>query len=417
MPLVVVLAIVTGYANHFILHNTTNHDRNTSQKISDESWAELNTVGNIALEPKQPVHWHGSWIGNQWIPSQPSYVTYTPKMISRYFHQFNSVTNRTILFLGDSLARRQFFSFHALLRHANNTDITVQSIDGANVIDAFKYSHVGDGKRREYFIYRPMPNPDSFLKDDVDISTGGFMGYARIFCLDSLLERLSSSWFQQELPFLSLVVIAMGPWETGNRCERNYSRGDITRKIFQRIDELVQISDGDVRFVWRTWGGPAGGRNNDWKNAQAHNTLIKELVHTNQRRQWDEAEAYTLSKVIEHQKRSTVVSVRCAKWNVFTYIDWGMSMGPRIFPDETQIKGDIKSHYGLEPRIAFIQQLINHLVEIDRQERYGITPWCVAHDYEFGKGIIEIDTCARAGISEDYCLTQAELKQYNESFL
>lgn len=40
----------------------------------------------------------------------------------------------------------------------------------------------------------------------------------------------------------------------------------------------------------------------------------------------------------------------------------------------TKGTGDLLAHYGLEARLAFVQMLINHLVERDRQERWNM-PW------------------------------------------
>eukprot|EP00548_Thalassiothrix_antarctica_P007357 CAMPEP_0194139470 /NCGR_PEP_ID=MMETSP0152-20130528/9106_1 /TAXON_ID=1049557 /ORGANISM="Thalassiothrix antarctica, Strain L6-D1" /LENGTH=116 /DNA_ID=CAMNT_0038837313 /DNA_START=1 /DNA_END=348 /DNA_ORIENTATION=+ len=59
--------------------------------------------------------------------------------------------------------------------------------------------------------------------------------------------------------------------------------------------------------------------------------------------------------------------------SMVSYVDWGQAMLPRLF-GEQRIAGDIPLHYGLEARTMFIQMLINHLIERERQKIHNI-PW------------------------------------------
>merc|ERR1740124_2051250 len=56
-----------------------------------------------------------------------------------------------------------------------------------------------------------------------------------------------------------------------------------------------------------------------------------------------------------------------------SYVDWGQATVPRLFGKE-RIAGDIPHHYGLEARTMFVQMLINHLKERERQKNHNI-PW------------------------------------------
>ncbi len=50
----------------------------------------------------------------------------------------------------------------------------------------------------------------------------------------------------------------------------------------------------------------------------------------------------------------------------FTVVDWGTVMSKRSF-GEDRIVGDLGSHYGLEARLLFAQQLLHHLLATERR--------------------------------------------------
>jgi hypothetical protein len=111
--------------------------------------------------------------------------------------------------------------------------------------------------------------------------------------------------------------------------------------------------------VWRTWGSPgttfSEPKDNEklWNQARTHNSYVKTLIDTNE---------------ISRKEAGKVPSS-------ISYIDFGQAMLPRLYPKEKRIQGDMASHYGLEARLAFVQMLMNHLIERDRQKRLMISPW------------------------------------------
>lgn len=132
-------------------------------------------------------------------------------------------------------------------------------------------------------------------------------------------------------------------------------------------------------------------RTQEWKNAQAHNHLVKTWVQKFQRER-------------RHAARP---------WNAISYVDWGAVMGPRSFPDDRRIAGDIPHHFGLEARLAFDQMLVNHLVELERQDALDLAPTSWVMD-NVGDAA---DDCSRAGFPPYYCLGREEIDSSYARFL
>lgn len=417
-----------------------NNDFDVTKGLSYCNYTEhkkSTTVTTSVEGPKPPVSWRGTWVGNNWMPWSTYYKTYSPVEIGRYFAHLEQTQGQwerggSILFVGDSTARRQYATFYALLSQGINgtTDLTIPSLDGSHVIDINKSGRITEKSAREgYDLYRPVPVPDlngganfTTERTSSNVTTTKFIGLRNEACLPDLVDMLRSAWFREELPSLSLVVFVIGPWEYDGRCFQNYPRSNITRQIFQIVqDEILNNStlNENIRFVWRTWGGKETGKSTgpsarqpEWMKAQTHNVLVKNLIHNFQWEQWRK----------KHDNIKCLDNKKCATWNALTYVDWGMAMGPRLFPSDKRIHGDISNHFGLEARMAFIQQLTNHLVELDRQERSELAPWSVAihsDEKQYGYNGVQgsFDDCETAGLSKEYCLTRDELAIYTQSFL
>lgn len=57
--------------------------------------------------------------------------------------------------------------------------------------------------------------------------------------------------------------------------------------------------------------------------------------------------------------------VEAIEWTdnpLVTVLDWASAVLARSSTG-TRIKGDIKAHYGLEPRLVLMQMLTNHLID------------------------------------------------------
>lgn len=353
----------------------------TAKSVVDETKFSISVSSKSKEHALPPVHWNSSWIGNQWIPSS-EYRLYNAHQFRQYF------SSHSVLIVGDSTARRTFGTWFALMNSTNNHDITVEELDSPNVID------VNKGKKKEFCpkenitLCRTIPGKKS-EKLSFDLVTS--------LCLKTLRDLFSnSSDFVEGLSRYSMVIFIMGPWEWDNmwQCiDEENSRKQNTELLFKNIFYLSEINP-KVRFIWRTWAGPGSDKSNpkkidktalkSFKNSLAHNQLVKNIVHDFQTKQ------YKIHK----------------SWTKISYIDWGQVMGPRLFPQSKRIKGDINNHFGLEARITFLQMLINHLVENERQEKYYMKPW-----WAF---IVFQNDCFQAERSDLYCLSNDDT---TESFI
>lgn len=158
-------------------------------------------------------------------------------------------------------------------------------------------------------------------------------------------------------------------------------------KLTALVDEYPH-----TKFLWRTWAGPAdNGRGAAWKHAQAHNHFMKTLIHNFQRERYEAGDP---------------------TWTHISYIDWGHVMGPRAFPMDKRIMGDINNHFGYEARATFIQMWMNHLNELERLEEYKLPPgWMLWNSTDYA------DDCYHGGGSDMYCLTRQELEAEYKNYL
>jgi hypothetical protein len=291
-------------------------------------------------------------MGNQWVPP-PGYMTYSATEIQNYFHQ------QSILVVGDSTARRMYSTLYGILNATENpNDIIVDDIDSSAILNINKKQEQGFCHNKEgYQVCRKMhmnsSNQTSTNQRNYDLF------YSE--CLVNLADiaknessRLWTEWVQE----YSLVIFSIGPHEVLKRhycgiTERKNSTDDFFSKFFQNDDSLI---GSNTTFVWRTWGSPdKDPKDNEklWNRARTHNSYVKTLIDTNE---------------ISRKEAGKVPSS-------ISYIDFGQAMLPRLYPKEKRIQGDMASHYGLEARLAFVQMLMNHLIERDRQKRLMISPW------------------------------------------
>lgn len=164
---------------------------------------------------------------------------------------------------------------------------------------------------------------------------------------------------------------------------------DVDSKSYQFDTGLSRYQN--KKFVWRTWAGPGGNNlkatDDSWLNAQAHNHLIKTLIHKHQREQFAQGGPWT-----------NISSIGCRE-----------AMGPHLFPSMQQISRDIPNHFGVEAWMVF-QMWINHMMEQEWQKKENIKP-CWLEDE------VAANDCLQAGQSVQYCPTQDQIESKYESFL
>jgi len=307
----------------------------------------------LAAQSLPPVHINSSWIGNQWIPP-PGYQLFSTREIQTYFRR------HSVLFVGDSTARQSYATLFGILNNTEHPkDVPTNDINHPAIININKGIVTETPCSKEgVSLCRKMPLNASNQFDYAD----------KLDCLIELVNYakdesspLWSNWVNE----YTLIIFVLGPHEVMHtkQCQtkraRKYGRKNQTDILFQNLfqaDDNLKGGSKNTTFLWRTWGSPGTKSPKDdaqmWNRARAHNNYVKMLV-----------EKQDISRKNAGKEMGRV-----------SYIDWGQAMLPRLYPLNVRIRGDIYPHYGLEARLAFVQMLMNHVVERDRQKELKIHP-------------------------------------------
>jgi len=275
-----------------------------------------------------PVHINSSWQGNQWIPP-PGYRLYSSLELQQYF------SNVSVLMIGDSTARRSYATFYALLQ--GNDDASVHDLNHPSVIDVNKLQ-----------VTEPCNDTNLYLCRSHAVRRKFDFYWAP--CLHSIKTDLQNrtSYLSSVMDKYDVAVFALGPWEVMDRYVCGAGRFGRINETNSILENLLGLSNTNQRIIWRTWGGYGSRQGSNavqlWNRARAHNGFVKTWIDKNP------------SKAL-------------------SYLDWGEVIRPRSFPDSKRIAGDNDAHFGLEARLTFIQMLVNHLKELDRQEKFGLPPF------------------------------------------
>ena len=317
---------------HVDTHRTTINNQNAIQR-----------KGPKVIKPLPPVHINSTWIGNQWIPP-PGYRLYSAREMQSYFQQ------HSILWIGDSTARRTYGTMYGILNATRDPDdIESHHLDHPSVIDMNKMSveltvpFPEICNKSGYSLCRRIP---AYGADDRD----RLYDLSDATCLASLVNMTANQTSQlwKDISNYTLIIFIIGPWELRDRCgpEKGWQK-----RVQSFLDSLYQhTEDSNTVFLWRTWGSIDFDIERkakiSWKRAFMYNEYFKELMNEH-----------------DEERKSQNKSL-----SAVSYIDWGQAMFPRSFPRSKRIRGDMQAHYGLEARLTFVQMLMNHLVERDRQQ-------------------------------------------------
>lgn len=113
------------------LQNITSPDGESGFPIKGVSEKYMNT-NELPLKTLPPVHVNSSWIGNQWIPP-PGYRLHSTREIQSYFQK------RSILWVGDSTARRAYGTMYGILNATEAPDdVEIHQLDHPRVLNMNK---------------------------------------------------------------------------------------------------------------------------------------------------------------------------------------------------------------------------------------------------------------------------------------
>ena len=230
--------------------------------------------------------------------------------------------HRSVLWLGDSTARRTSANLYQIL---NDTKHTFANMSQASVIDVNKKRQTEVCQRRPFNesnvtinFCRSMPGGD------------GTFTMASAACSRDV-EFIADHWSQWR-GHVDLIVIDLGIWE----CTPGYRRTCRVpnETMYQVIDRVVlTLPLDEVEVIWRTTGYSAEARTE--RSVDALNEYVKNKIRD-----------------INHPN--------------LTYFDWSAAVRERSIGDD-RLVGDLKPHYGLEPRLVAIQMLANTL-----RDRHGV---------------------------------------------
>lgn len=291
--------------------------------VTDSGGGSSGTLRNATFNISKARSRVGSWMGNNWIPPD-GWKIYSTEEIQRMFR------NTTILFHGDSTARRAARTLFLLLNSTSTLSVPRSALDDLNVLDNNPDPLTKDGSVRNQLAYCLVDTVGWVNKAIQDIEK-----------LKDLEKNTESHVLSKSKKNVDVVVFMIGTWDEGNKgvCGRyhdknkTYAESMISEmtSLFKKLNRYQRLSGNTL--IWRTNGFfQSGSRKSD---APLMRTLNQAAMNA--------IEGYN---------------------NVgFTYVNYGESVEPRSF-GQMRIDGGHVSHYGFEGRFVLLQMLVNQLVEL-----------------------------------------------------
>jgi len=314
----------------------------------------------------------------------PGVPTFTPSQMRGYFSQKN------VLFIGDSLGRRSYFAtMFGMMNATDSRDVGVNKIDSSRIIDVNKGRRIGEevcsNKERQIFnstfyekLCRDLPalnttgtpaydghgdesargtGGDSPLLSHSDSSKKGKFDYIRMNCYGDIhdyfsgvgAQRMSRPNSTSIVEDYDLMVISMGIHDIirERECSKinNSTIGDPLKRLNMILSVLQAVSSPKLQIAFRTVGFSEETSASSWKLVKGTNDIFERMDNQ------------TSQKDTEHTDLAT---------SNLTLVDWGTVISRRS-ENEKRVSGDTKSHYGLEARLLFAQQLMHSLILADEQ--------------------------------------------------
>ncbi|GAX09852.1 hypothetical protein FisN_11Lh170 [Fistulifera solaris] len=269
------------------------------------------------VAPPSPRNRTGTWIGNTWIPPA-GWQYHTPSELRQLYR------GKNILWLGDSTGRRTAMNMYALLQW-NNSNFLTTELSSPKLIDITK---------RGSFDCDQWPDAHARPTICRSLDGGGTITFVPLVCHKHVENFFQSADTLNITQDMDLIVVALGIWEVMRPwdCKApNRTLDNITIAAIHNVHEFERSTK--KRVIWRTSGYPDHG-----------STLTDAVTKLNE-------------MVMDVIDQTTGVDN-----SQFSYLDWGGAVEPRSKPGE-RIVGDLKAHYGLEPRLVLIEMITNQLQE------------------------------------------------------
>jgi hypothetical protein len=294
------------------------------EEVVQQSGSTREVVHRVAKTREQQ---RGSWIGNNWVP--PSGWRYYSATELRDFYRGTSV-----LWIGDSTARRAATSMYGILNTTNSSSshVSLAAIDHSSVIDVNKGKLTEPCDRWTNHTHHP-----SLCRAMPGGGRGGSFILQEARCLKDL-ERFVSDELSGKSNItadVDIVIISFGIWEGIRPWDCREGNGNPRSMLARQNDTiplLEKLQSTRRSVVWRTSGYMASGEKEDF------------IFEMNEK---------AMDQIEEITSGANTTSN-------LTYVDWGGAVRPRSFGKE-RINGDIKPHYGVEARHVLVQMITNQL--------------------------------------------------------
>jgi hypothetical protein len=275
---------------------------------------DMETIQTKVVLPS-PRNRTGTWIGNTWIPPA-GWQYHTPCELRQLYR------GKNILWLGDSTGRRTAMNLYALLQWNHSSFLTTE-LSSPKLIDITRH---GGFECDQYTDAHARPTICRTLDD------GGTVTFVPLMCHKHVEHFFQSEDTLNITQNMDLIVVALGIWEVLRPWDCKADNRTLENITAAAIHSVYQFERSThKRIIWRTSGYPDHGPT--FSDAV---TKINDMV----------------MDMIDQTTDNTH----------FSYLNWGGAVQPRSKPGE-RIAGDVKAHYGLEPRLVLIEMITNQLQE------------------------------------------------------
>lgn len=281
-----------------------------------------------------PVPQSYSWIGNHWIPEN-GIPTYGARDMTAVFRKHNT------LWLGDSTARQDFATLHAIVSAAPShvslsalrakIDVNKEGLDdpcGRDLSDAHVRGVLAEDPKD--FVCWEVPGSEE--------GRGKFDVWQKGRCARDLvdvveLERNETAAYASMLREYDVVVVAIGTWDVIGEWEEARCPADVAEdyeRTLTALRSLRRVASPQLTVFWKTHGPWL------WEKRQRTDALNDRI------RRWFRRESPEYMHLI----------------------DFGKVILPRSLND-SRIEGDLRPHWGVEARTLFAQMLTHAVITND----------------------------------------------------
>jgi len=281
----------------------------------------------------------GEWIGNIWVPP-PGWKLYNSSELLSFYK------SKSVLFLGDSISRRTSTVLYSILdessKYKNKTDQPTLNLRTHTINAGIDINRRSVTEK----CYKPKLNSSQYniLCRDMPASRDGndFL-IIRVNCTGHVNNFLDNELNYANITGaanLDAIVIGVGMHNAKGVCGSEGNGVDSTLpRVWDKLYDFAE-KNRDINIIWTTSGW-------FYEEDPPTSSAFHSVKDTNK---------YVFDQMLNQMSRSSQL-------DNLGVVDWGGAVLQRSF-GEDRMRGDIKAHYDLTPRIVLIQMITNKLREM-----------------------------------------------------